>query len=754
MPAGGRGEARPARRFDRTSLLLGSLAALLVLLMAEVEAGFRASANEPVFDQFQRWKPRPYDPELPIRIVDIDRESLDRYGQWPWPRTVLGAMVDRLGRAGAAVVAFDMVFAEPDRTSPEVARLVAEAAERSGAVPETGQLGTTLHDRTFAEALGRAGTVLGALISSEPTGEAYRGKAGFSIAGPDPGEAIARVAGLEMPVEALAEAAAGIGAVGFGAIGAGAAGLAARQVPMVLVHRDAKVPALALETLRVAVDARGYLLKSTGASGERGAGGAPEVVGVRVGPFEVPLSPGGGLRVRYAGHQPARIIPAWRVLSETAPVAPWAGEVAGRIILVGSSAPGISQAVDTPIAAAQLGVEVSAEVIEQILTSDYLLRPYWAPGAERLMILVFGLLVTLVMATGNPVGGAVAMLAGVGVAALASWAAFDEHGLLLGPVYPALGSFVPFALLGAVNYARTDAEKRAIRHQFEHFLAPEVIAEIARDPSRYLTPGGEEREVAILFCDIRGFSTVTEGMPPQQVIRFVNRFLTPVSEAIIAHGGTIDKYMGDAIMAFWNAPRQTPDYRAQAVRGLFAMRRTVDGLNRSARPRGEPEIRIGIGLNNGPCSVGFMGSERRLEYSCIGDAVNLASRFEGLTKQYGVWNCVGAGALEGVAGVLATELDLVVVKGFTRPASVWTVLADEKPPPALAEAVATLEGARAAFLARHWDAAEEAFHRLSAMQAPGFEPSQIAANYLARIAQYRETPPPEDWTGAYVALEK
>jgi len=394
-------------------------------------------------------------------------------------------------------------------------------------------------------------------------------------------------------------------------------------------------------------------------------------------------------------------------------------------------------------------------VIEQILSGDFLTRPYWANGAERVLVILFGVMVSLAMAQGSPVRAAIVTFLAIVVAALSSWYSFLEHGFLLGPVYPVLGSFIPFSILGAVNYVRTDAEKRAIRTQFEHFLAPEVIAEIAKNPGRYLTPGGVERELSILFCDVRGFSTITESMAPQRVIRFVNAFLTPISGAVIDHGGTIDKYIGDAVMAFWNAPRETEDYRAQAVRTIFAIRRAIDVLNDTALERGDPQIDIGIGLNNGACSVGAMGSERRLEYSCIGDPVNLASRLEGLTKQYGVWNCVGATALEGVTGVFAVELDLVVVKGYTRPAAIWSLLSDaEEIDPALLAVTGAMKEARSVFLERRWDEAEQMFQRLAEMRVPEFDPTKTATNYLKRIAEHRISPPPDDWEGAFLASEK
>ena len=595
----------------------------------------------------------------------------------------------------------------------------------------------------------RAKVILGTMVSFENLGDQFSAKSSFSIAGPNPSSAMETVNGLEQPLTVLNDNATGLGAIGFTAAG----GNTARDVSLIMTMKEQMVPAFSLEALRVAVQARGYLLKSSGASGEAGVSAKPEMVGVRVGPLAIPVSSAGQLRIHYSGHQPARIIPASQVMdgSDTS----WIDKVAGRIILVGSSAPGISQAVNTPLADAQLGVEVQAEIIEQILDQAFLATPYWAPGVERMLILFIGFLVTFILAIGRPVRAWAALVAATAVIGYTSWHLFEAQGFLLGPVYPILGAFLPAVMVSGVNYVRSDAERRAIRSQFEHFVSPDVIAEIAANPERYLTPGGEERELSILFCDLRGFSTITEGMEPQRVIRLVNRFLTPVSETVIDHRGTIDKYMGDAVMAFWNAPRPSETYRADAIKAVFAIRHEVDRLNKEAQGRGEPDFHIGIGLNNGPCSVGAMGSERRLEYSCIGDPVNLASRLEGLTKQYGVWNCIGESALEGLDGFLAVELDLVVVKGYSRPEPVWTLLSDaDDPSPDLVAVAQQLTEARAAFLAREWDQAEAAFQKLATSATPGFDPKKVAQNYVTRIVDLRQTPPPEDWDGAFVASEK
>lgn len=748
--ASDRNPAPRRRRFDRLAFAIGCVCTAAVAVVAEIDAGRGGTANDFVFDQYQRWKPRDYDPNAPVRIIDIDRESLERFGQWPWPRTYLAAMVDRLNAAGAAVIGFDMLFAEPDRTSPEFVQQSAQALSGiTGASGLVERPDMNAHDVAFARSFEHAKVVLGTMVSFESLPQAFKAKSSFSVAGPDPAPAIAPVRGLEMPLAVLKENAKGLGAIGFTT----ADGATARSVPLVLTLDRNIVPAFSLEALRVAVDARGYLLKSSGASGEAGIAAKPEMVGVRVGPLAIPVSPQGQFRIHYSGYRPERVIPAWKIM--TGGDRSWEAEVAGRIVLVGSSAPGISQAVSTPLAEGRLGVEVQAEIIEQILAGEFLSTPYWTPGMERMLLILSGVLVTLVLSMGRPIMAAAALLACGSVIAWTSWHLFEAQGLLLGPLYPVLGAFVPFVSISGVNYVRADAEKRAIRSQFEHFVSPDVIAEISANPERYLTPGGEERELSILFCDVRGFSTITEGMDPQKVIRFVNGFLTPISEAVIDSGGTIDKYIGDAVMAFWNAPRPTEGYRADAVRAAFGIRRAVDELNKTAGARGLPEIDIGIGLNNGACSVGAMGSERRLEYSCIGDPVNLASRLEGLTKQYGVWNCVGQSAIEGLEGFLAVELDRVVVKGYTRPASVWTLLSDEAEiDPDLAAATDLLAEARAAFLDRRWDEAEALFGRLSERTAPGFDPKKLCANYLTRIANLRQNPPPEDWNGAFVASEK
>lgn len=731
-------------RFSGAAFLLGLVLTGVSVMGAEWLAARPGGWDDQIFDAFQRARPRPWDADQPVRIVDIDETALATYGQWPWPRPYLAELIERLRNAGAAVIGFDMLFAEHDRTSPEIADALREKLSGGDSAPLVAAGDLTTHDVLFARALSSAATVLGVLQRPGAGAAHLPGPQRFSILGPDPTPALRRPGGLAPPLPAFLGHVAGLGVIGVSAADAGMV----RILPAAVATAEGPAPAFALEALRVALGQPGYLMKTVGGPG------AVDVESVRIGPLQVPLSADGTMRIRWAGPQPRRVVSVAEVLGDNSPNAPWKAEIRDRIVLIGASAPGISYAVNTPLGEGRLGVELHAEAIEQIAVGDFLTRPAWAGGAERLAIVLGGLIIsTLTALRRMPLATGIAAMI-CGGALWASWQAFVMQGLLFGPSGALLGALVPLAGTGAFNYARSEAERRAIRSQFEHYLAPEVIEEIAADPEAFLTPGGEARELAILFSDVRGFSTITENMSPTEVVQFVNGFLTPVSEAVLDSGGTIDKYMGDAVMAFWNAPRPSPTFRRDAVRGCFAIRDAVAKMNEERIARGEPMVGIGIGLNAGDCAVGSMGSARRLEYSCIGDAVNLASRLEGLTKMYGVWSCVGSAVVKGLDDVTAYEIDRVVVKGRTKPEPVHALVAETPPTGPMAELGAALAEARAAYAARDWDAAEILFRALPARSIPEFDATVISELYLGRIEEYRDFPPPEDWSGEYAARTK
>ncbi|MEM7743573.1 MAG: adenylate/guanylate cyclase domain-containing protein [Pseudomonadota bacterium] len=764
-------------RIDWVAVAIGLTTLAAVTFAFAIAPGPQVEeVEEAVFDQYQRWKPRPYrlpDPENPgqllpappVLVIDIDEASLAEMGQWPWPRYYMAEMVWRLTEAGAATVAFDVFFSEPDRTSPaEQARAYARFGELYAAAVEAFEglnAATPIdHDAIFADAIARNRVVLGTVGTDTPQTDRLPPRpegAGIPIIGPPPDitTLLRHFEGVTPNLPLLANGASGIGAISL----AKDAGTMVREVPMVIALADDEdpYPTLAIEALRVAQGASSHVLKTSVGSGQTDFGDTPVAVSMQVGGAVVPLSPDGSLRVRYSAAIGERVISARDVLRPEGLAPGIAERVAGKVVFVGSSAPALFDIRRTPLHPRISGVHIHAEIVEQIFAQDFLSRPDLAEGVERVVMVAGGLIVVLLIGYNLPVL-AFAMLVGLLAAILGgSWYAFSAQSVLLSPVAPALGVALPHFIVSGYKYFRSERGRREVTRQFEHFVSPEVIEDIIGDPERFLTPGGAQRELTILFLDVRRFSTITETMAPQEVITFINKLLTPLTDVIIENEGTIDKYMGDAVMAFWNAPRETEAHEVKAVRTVLAFTPVMAALNAEFKAAGMEEISIGVGINTGECSVGNMGSLKRLAYSCVGDAVNLASRIEGQTKAYGVGNLIGSKTAAGAPGFAMVEVDSVAVKGRAQPETIYTVAGDSDVAndPAFQMLQLQLTGARAAYLAQNWDAAETAYRQAGAALPAGiFDPAALSEVMLARIAEHRENPPPQGWDGIYVAKSK
>jgi adenylate cyclase len=339
-----------------------------------------------------------------------------------------------------------------------------------------------------------------------------------------------------------------------------------------------------------------------------------------------------------------------------------------------------------------------------------------------------------------------------------SWHAFASWRFLLDPSYPVLALASAYVVETALIYYREERRRAYIHTAFDRYLSPDLVKRIADDPGR-LELGGEEREMTVLFCDIRGFSRISEGLGPKELIAFLIGFLTPMCDILLARRATIDKFIGDAILAFWNAPLDDPDQYEHAARGALEMVARLAQLNRDrAGPSGEPwpgEVKIGIGLNAGLCCVGNMGSAQRLSYTLIGDTVNLSSRLEGLTKYYGVEIAIGSALCARLPGFAMLELDQIRVVGREAPERVYALLGDET----LAGdgQFIALSGLHAqmlsAFRARAWDSARTALDALDSLAAP-FGLARVCALYRERIDALSRNPPGEDWDGVSQATEK
>jgi adenylate cyclase len=626
-------------------------------------------ATNVVFDGYQRLAPRAVDPAYPVRILAIDEASLARLGQWPWPRTRLAEAIDRLFDLGAIAVGIDILLAEPDRyeTASLLAALPPGPARDRVAEALAGAPGP---DARLAEAMRGRPVAIGALLRPEPGGEAFAPRFGLAAAGDDPKPFLIDLPGAVAPLPMLAEASGGIGLLNW----LPDRDLVVRRAPLLMRRGETIHASLAVELLRVAQGAGTLIVRSSNASGETAFGARSGVNALKVGDIAIETAAAGDVRVRYSRSDPDRFVSFAALFDGQIP----REAIEGRIVLVGATAAGLGDIRATPIDAAAPGVEAHAQLIEYLLDGRSLRRPDWAPAFEWLA--------TMLVSLGLAVGATrLAPLIGAAVGAVlaaalwaASWFAFLRHGVLLDPLLPSLTGLIVY-LSGLVMLFREERLRRLrVRAAFSRFVAPEVVAEIGEHPER-LRLGGEMRVLTVMFADIRGFTGIAEGRSAEEVTAFVNAFLDPMSRIILAHRGTIDKYMGDAIMAFWNAPLPAPDHADRAVRCALAMldalerldagwRREAEAAGRAHRP-----VRIGIGLSTAACCVGNLGSSLRLDYSAIGDGVNVASRLEALTKTYGAPLLASEATRAAAPGFAWRRIDAVTLAGRAETVVVHTI---------------------------------------------------------------------------------
>jgi len=696
--------------------------------------------NYLVFDTYQKLQPRAAT-ESAVAVVDIDDESIRRLGQWPWSRTVIASIIDRLTADGAASIGLDIVFSEPDRTSPALA--VAQLESQGFQITPPGASGDLDHDNVLAHSFSQAPVVTGLVLSDYADQPPPEPKAGFAFAGDNPSEYLPSFPGSVRNLPVLDDAAPGTGVFSFPPAFDGVV----RRIPLISRYNDKFYPALSIESLRIAQGASTLVVKSTGASGEFDTG-QPGMTDLKVGALEVPTGPDGRMWVHYAEETTSPLIPAYKLLGDT-PDPEVASQIAGRLVLIGTSAVGLRDLVSTPLTAGYPGVLVHAQIIDQIINQEFLTRPDWATGLEIAVAILLGLIVIAFLpwlsTFANSLVAAIAFGASIGGA----WLAFSHYDLLLSPILPAQTTLLAYGVCSGVRLLLSESESRYIRNAFSHYLSPHMVEQLVEDPDA-LVLGGENRELTILFCDIRSFTTISESMEPTQLTVFLNNFLTPMTDVLMERGATIDKYIGDAIMAFWNAPLDVPDHRQRACESVLAMLDALKELNKTL----ERPVNIGVGLNSGICCVGNLGSRQRFDYSAIGDSVNTGSRIEGLTKQYGVSNLVAESTAKQVEGLAMIEVDKVMVVGRDEATAVFTMLGGRE---RAGEAdFIELKTAHDRFLgvyrAMRFDEASSDLARLQAT-APA-ELHKVYAEYRRRIDAYMIEPPPADWDGSYRAEHK
>lgn len=743
---------------------LPALLLAVALLLRWQDAPFLSQLQFNVFDTYQRIAPREYK-DLGVRIVDLDDRSLEEVGQWPWPRTKLAELVYRLRQAGAVVVGFDIVFAEPDRTSP--ARVVESWPQVDG-IEALKQQAAALpdHDGLFAQFMAGLGNVVTAVqLTDGGVNRLPRQIGNFSVAG-EQGRNIADfvpvLPGAIANLPELEQAAAGNGLISVRPELDGVV----RRVPLILaLDRDLPMvgkpayPTLSMEMLRVLQGApRTMNVRLSGASGDLRWTSSEGVSAIRVGQVTIPSDGQGRMWVHFTGHRDDRYVSAADILAGRADMS----LIAGHAVLLGTSAAGLLDLRSSPLNPVLPGVEVHAEMLEQMLDEHFLIRPYWVAEVEMLALLAVGLLLVLVTPRLGALWPAVIGVVLIGGAFAASWWAYRSQLMLVDPVYPALVTLAVYISTSLIGFLRTEGERRQVRTAFSTYLSPALVEQLADHPEK-LTLGGETRPMSILFCDVRGFTTISEGFKtnPQGLTKLINRFLTPLTDQILKRSGTIDKYMGDCIMAFWNAPLDVPNHAELACESALAMFTALDALNVQRRAEAQEAgeiflpLAVGIGVNSGDCVVGNMGSDQRFDYSVLGDAVNLASRLEGQSKSYHVGIVIGPDTARAASGRFAVlELDRIAVKGKNEAVDVFTLLGDSDLRNSLEFQDQADRHARLlkAYRAQHWDEAENLAQ--SSIGVLDCVMDGFYGMYLERIAEFRTHPPGMNWDGVYVAASK
>jgi adenylate cyclase len=522
-----------------------------------------------------------------------------------------------------------------------------------------------------------------------------------------------------------------------------------RRVPIVMQAQGTIMPSLTLEMLRVVSGSSTVLIRSDNAGVQSAA----------VPGFVIPTDRNGQLWIHFAPHDLARYVSAADILEGKIP----AERVNRRLVLVGTSAVGLLDSKTTPIDPVMPGVEVHAQVLESVLTQSVLSAPNYAVGVELCAAILLGAAIIWLTPILSPV---YLLMFGAAIMALtagASWYFYVQDRLLFDFTYPLLSSAFVYLTLVFSNYMSEQAQRRRIRSAFGQYLSPDLVEQLANSPEK-LVLGGEEREMSILFSDVRGFTTISElyKNDPQGLTSLMNSFLTPLTNAIIEHNGTIDKYMGDAIMAFWNAPLNDAQHEVNACEAALEMLLRVETLNRQreqqAKEMGQRFIplNVGVGINTGKCVVGNMGSDLRFNYSVLGDPVNLASRLEGQSKNYGVPIILGSKTATGLRDKFAVlELDCITVKGKTEPESVYTVLgrADVAGSDLFGQLHHDVSAMLAQFRQCDFTGAAKTIARCRKV-SNGFGLDYLLDLYDERIRTFEQEPPPADWNGVFVLDSK
>jgi adenylate cyclase len=736
------------------------------------------------FDFYQQLKPREIPPPAgkPVTIVDLDENSLAEIGRWPWSRDIVAKMVTNLTQMGAVLVAFDIVFAEPDPMNPSLV-----AKSMPGLDEETKAKLSILpdNDEIFAQVIKKSRVILGQTgyweereadaVAPPPIKKsvALKGRKGA----PHPRVWLKKFPSLVRNIPIIEKYAAGHGVFTV----EGEPDGIIRRVPTMFLYNEDLYPALSVEMMRVAFNRPTIQLRYDQA-GIQSIGIASRRMFPPNG-LILPTDSHGRVWPYFSHRDPSKYVSARDVLSGN--VKP--EMIKGKLIIVGTSAAGLLDIRSTPVDPIIPGVEVHAQLIEAAMHNTYLSRPNYFNAAEMFLIIVGGLLMVVLVPWVGAKWTMMLFLMVTGSAGATSWFLFAgidfqpfpeflpafalqaKGGLLFDAGYAVASMLLLYTTLTYTGYAKEEKQRRQTRDAFSKYLSPDMVARVAENPGE-LKLGGEKRDLTLLFCDVRGFTTISEQFDAVGLTALINKLLTPLTNVILARQGTVDKYMGDCIMAFWNAPMDDEEHAYNGCLSALEMLGEMGPLNERLEQEAIEEGRkhipliVGLGLNSGECVVGNMGSDQRFDYSVLGDTVNLAARLEGQSKSYGMNVVLGPTTWAEVKDRLATiDLDFIQVKGKTSGTLIYGLMGDAElmEVPEFIKIKEMIATAMETYQTQKFDEALEMFKQIRVLGDLEHRPWKLEITldtfcdlYETRIAEYKETPPAEDWDGVFIATTK
>jgi adenylate cyclase len=690
-------------------------------------------------------------------VVAIDEKSLSELGRWPWSRVTMARLVDALREQGVKAIGFDVIFSEPeaDQEGNMLAEMAKELQKRGLYTEPLRQVWEekkqkTQADEKLAEAIGRAARVtLGYFFHFDERDVRHL----------DPAEiegVVENIASGQYPVVKLRRepargnlylAQAPVGNIPQIAAKAENAGFfnafpdrdgTIRWAPLVIQYQDRYYSSLALSLLSLYLDWPEVILNLDSFG----------VAGIRVGNLDIPVDHAGRMLINYPGRD--KMVTTYSAVDVIEGRLP-PGSLKDRLVIVGATAIGIYDLRVTPFSAVSAGVNIHAAVIDNLLRRSFIVKSFWTGLFDVLIIIAVGILAVLGVSRMRAVPAFFFALAFGLFLVLANFIVFSRWQIWLNLVYPLFSLVLVYVGITVHKYLTEEREKKKIRSAFQYYLTSSVINEMLRDPSK-LKLGGDKKELTVLFSDIRGFTSISESMKPEELVNFLNEYLTDMTDLVFKHEGLLDKYMGDAIMAVYGAPLDQPDHPERACLTALEMLVRLDVLRENWRKQGKQDLDIGIGISTGEMVVGNMGSQMRFDYTVMGDRVNLGSRLEGLNKAYGTRIIVSQYTHALVKDKFHfRDLDAVKVKGKALPVRIYELLGSKEASDATPEDwVRIFEEGLAHYRACRWEEAILCFQETRRRRSQ----DSPAAVYLARINQLRENPPPEDWDGVFTMESK